>query len=1007
MQRHFHPPLLFLGTVLLIMTFNTPASGSDWFVRAGSNGDGTKQKPFGDPWEALERCEAGDIIHITEGRYLGKLGSGEWKIPFDGVQLLGGYSQDFSERDPWRLRTELTYDRSSKNRPKEARILSSAAGNVIDGLVLDMQDQNEYEDEQRSGRKPDDLAIGQPAIYLWKPATVRNCVFLNTGHEAIVCRQATVIENNLFLNVFDCAVKVLSVATGHEDAKKPAIIDGNTFAWSWCDRAPGKGRYSGAGVHLTGIATIKRNIFVNCDNNAVFCTADASRTSIENNVFFMNLWSNVKLSQDAIDIVIDDQTMDLLEECGLKAFEGNEVLNPEMSFDPSWLDSVAKRTASQPGKVVMDDWNQLRQALGLDLTGTGGKAASGVSPAYPAASVMALLEPKNKSVTVGARRKALEVKLSEITASAPTKSFETKELLAWASQPDQVDGRALEMVVAISGVANISGIPAIYDKEQHSGIFLHDAGGKERVTGFFKKGTTSERIVNDGMGHYSGSGPASRLYTVRGVAHVSTSYPKAAFFIESIAPFEAVAAARKRAQGVDWFVRAGSTGGNGSQEKPFKDPFQALEKCQAGDTIHVAGGEYVGKLRCGRWKIEVPDIALLGGYDSTFQVRNPWKSPTLLFCPEDFKGTRGGFTIEGDADHTGLIIDGFVFDKRLNNIYAENGDLIRMGSDQSEHIWITRPACEIRNCIFLNGAIGAIHVANGDVIENNIFINHYSQTIVVVEGHTTDPAILRNNTIAFSWDKLFGDGHGRTGEAIALGGRVRAVVESNILQFSDNNGIRLDADPKDIELVDNVFGQNLFCNVYRTAGTVFVDDSVFGQLEDLGFRKCSGNQLLMPNLPLDQAWFDRYLGRTAYVKGKVEMDEWNQVRELLGQPLIATGAKLPEGMAPAYDRSSALALFPRNEACRAGARPKDLPVSFTGILRGGDGDSAEYLPIHWEAVRDSGAWDQLAGQRVMLIVSVGGEDNQWRLSGVEKETHSAWKVSGPQGIDSGGLPVRV
>src|SRR5215204_2154550 len=82
-----------------------PVQARDWFVRAGSTGDGSKESPAGDPFEALAKCEANDLIHIAEGRYTGKLQSGEWTIPFEGVQLLGGYSNDWSRRDPWTLRT--------------------------------------------------------------------------------------------------------------------------------------------------------------------------------------------------------------------------------------------------------------------------------------------------------------------------------------------------------------------------------------------------------------------------------------------------------------------------------------------------------------------------------------------------------------------------------------------------------------------------------------------------------------------------------------------------------------------------------------------------------------------------------------------------------------------------------------------------------------------------------------------------------------------------------------
>lgn len=231
------------------------------------------------------------------------------------------------------------------------------------------------------------------------------------------------------------------------------------------------------------------------------------------------------------------------------------------------------------------------------------------------------------------------------------------------------------------------------------------------------------------------------------------------------------------------------------------------------------------------------------------------------------------------------------------------------------------------------------------------------------------------------------------------------MVEGNIVQFSDNNAIRLETNPKDIELVNNAFAQSLFCVVYRTEGTIFVDDSMFAQLKDLGFKRCEGNVLQVPNLPIDQPWFDKYLGRTAYVKGKVTMDEWNQVRELLGQPLVSTGAKLPEGMAPAYDRKSALQLFPRNPECKAGARRRELPVKFEGVPR--VVENHEYTETTWEAVRDTNAWNGLDGKRIKLVFAVRGEDPQYTLPGIEKSTHSSWSLTGPKGIDSGGMPIRA
>src|SRR3984957_17731457 len=123
--------------VLMLLITASPAHARDWFVRAGSSGEGSKEKPFGDPFEALDKCEANDAIHIAQGRYTGKLDSGEWTIPFDGVQLIGGYNDDFSQRDPWKFRSMLVWDKNAKNKPDDERIIATTNGPVIDGLTLD------------------------------------------------------------------------------------------------------------------------------------------------------------------------------------------------------------------------------------------------------------------------------------------------------------------------------------------------------------------------------------------------------------------------------------------------------------------------------------------------------------------------------------------------------------------------------------------------------------------------------------------------------------------------------------------------------------------------------------------------------------------------------------------------------------------------------------------------------------------------------------------------------
>lgn len=1000
---------MFQKLLLMVLTATTASvlPAQAWFVRAGAqDGDGTQSKPFSDPWQALERCQAGDAIHVAEGKYFGKLGVGMWEIPFDRVQILGGYNKEFTVRNPWAHLTELLWDKNSKNRPNQGRLVARAKDTVIDGIVIDMRDQSFWRDPECSGRTDKQ---GDPAISLWHPATVRNCVVINSGQECVTAKPGAVIENNLFLNSMVFAVKIDS----GPEPKAVAVIRNNTILFPWDIKSPGTGNFRGSGIFLgQGTnADITGNILAHCDNVAVHSVTDLGRTSLTKNAFAMNLFGNLLTGAGGASATIDDKTMELLEEAGLKAFDGNVVANAELPLDPAWMDKYSKRTASKPGKVVMDDWNKLRQLCGLPLIGTGYQQADGVAPPYELSKAVQLVTGRKDKLPQGARVQALECKFATAAPAAVAKQYDKVEIQSWNNAPETVNGKDFEMLVAISTVANISTIPASYKKEDHSGIYLHDIEGKGvRVIGFFKKGTNAERLVDADQGNYRGRDKPSRVHLVRGTALAVPGVPKAAFCIDSIERFEdaapTTAAADARPRGRDWFVKAGATGGDGNKDKPFRDPFQALEKAQAGDSIHVAEGEYYGKLRGGRWKIECAYLALLGGYDPEFTERAPWSRPTRLVCPQDFKGTRGGYTIEGDGDHTGLIVDGFVFDKQWNNNYGPDGNLIDQFTDHSEHVRINRPGCVVRNCVFVNGAEGAVTAANGQTVENNVFMNHVSWTLALTAGHTTAPAIVRNNTMLFSWERAnrFGKGMGYGGEAITTVSNVRAVIDNNIIQFSDNNAIRFNADAKDVKLTNNVFAQNLWSILYRTEN--IVDDATFAQLSDFGLAAATGNQLLVPGIPLDAKWFDVYLNRTALVPGKVKMDGWNQVREILGQPMIATGGTAGTGRAPAYDWKQAMAMLPKNAQCKAGARPFREVAKFTGVARVDASAGQDYAETTWDVAKSADAWNALDGKRVALKIAVDRVDNQFFLEDVKKEEYECFTVVGPLGIDSGGQALR-
>ncbi len=996
-----------LGALCCLQAVAEPVRASEWFVREGSDGgDGTLAKPFGDPWQALEKCEAGDSIHVTGGKYFGKLNAGVWEMPFDNVQLIGGYDKQFTSRDPWTNRTELLWDPASKNRMLRPRLSGNAAKNcVVDGFVIDMKDFISWTDDKKSGRK-DKPNPGENAVDFSQAVTVRNCVIVNPDGYAIKAPPGSVIENNL---IFNSMIFAVSIYTNTGDfSKATATIKNNTILFTWGFKEPGKGAYDGACVHLNGPAVVTNNILAGSDSNSIYQVYKAEKVSITKNVFFQNLFSNVKAYYEGKDILFDDKNMSDMDDLGYKACDGNEVLDPGLALDPAWLDLYSQRTAYVPGKVTMDDMNKLRQLAGLPIIAKGGTPALGVAPVYSLDKAYALLEPKNPKCKAGARRIKLEALVKGVGSSVSTKEYAKADFMAFVNAPGDFNGKAVEMVVGLGEVANVSSAPDSYNKDTLTGYKLWDKDGSGKwTTAFMTKGSNAERVCSGAYMDYSGAGKPQTLYVVKGIAHESKGYPKHSFFVETIEKYEpGAAAAVARPRGRDWFIVMGAAGGNGTKEKPFKDPWQALEKCEAGDSIHIAEGEYYGKLKIGMWKIDTTYISLIGGYDKQFTERNPWTHPTLLFCPPEYKGTmRGGYTIQGEGDHTGAVVDGIVFDKLTNNEYFPNGDINRDRSDANEHLWLFSPNITIRNCVFLNGNGGALRVCNGATIENNIFINHNVHTIDMTKGHTSSPSMIRNNTLLFAWEVKFGEGNGRGGSLIHFATDCRSIVENNVIEFADNDAIVLALDPAEITLTNNVFSHNLWSQVTRTATpNLVVDGANWKQLPDLGLKKADGNIILPEGsgCPVDQKFFDVYLGRTAMVPGKVTMDEWNQFREILGQPVIATGGKGPTGYMPAYPWKSAINLFPKNPKCKAGARQIALAVKFEGIER--KEETFDYAESTWDAAKDRAKWDALDKKRVTLKVAVKPIDNQYPLDDIKKEEYTAFQVSSID--DSGGLPMR-
>jgi len=108
-----------------------------------------------------------------------------------------------------------------------------------------------------------------------------------------------------------------------------------------------------------------------------------------------------------------------------------------------------------------------------------------------------------------------------------------------------------------------------------------------------------------------------------------------------------------------------------------------------------------------------------------------------------------------------------------------------------------------------------------------------------------------------------------------------------------------------------------------------------------------------------------------------------------------------------YDWHKALALLPKNSKVTSGARAGDLPVKFTGMQRVDETAGLTFDETDWETAKNKDSWDKLDGKRVALKVVIRAEDNQYMLGDIKQDQYTCFTVAGPQGMDSGGLPLRV
>ena len=924
------------------------ALARDWFVAADAkDGDGSRLKPYRDAWMALRDAEAGDAIHIAAGIYFGRYDRSCWEVDRPRVTILGGYSRDFSRRTPWQTPSVFSVFREYEGGRDPNLIVGKGehAGLVLDGLVFDASGRSVYGDTPLSALRRGAIADGPIAVFYSPEVVIRNCVFANSASGAVqLSGEGSRFENNVVANILGPGMLTLrDYASGN---KRPMAIRSNTFAFAHDSGSPplGRGADSGTGIRTYCAASIEDNVFVACANYAICVFARPESVAVNRNVFWMSPHAHVAKQLTVNRAEISDKNMEEIEDLGLASAKGNTIVDPGLSgLRPDWLDAVTRHMlisyASPPRAAIA----AARAAANLPMftpsppkepapkdRATSDRDSRNKPPAPPAddASAGALAPYMDMTDCLALRvrmpdRGAHLVELrAQYAPQEPTPAAVEYRPVKWeqfvSGDPSWANKR-IELRAGLDGERSWFILNDVAEAS-HFGFSIMDA---DRGQGLFivyaKRGSRVQRQYDEGA-KCTTPREIQEAYLVRGICRLDTgnARQKATMIVESIIAAPPIPVALpKRPPGRDWFVRAGATGGDGSRGQPFRDPFQALEKASPRDVIHVAGGDYFGKLRSGNWKVLGRDLTMLGGYNSGFTARDPWKNPTRLVLAGDLKGRHTGTFLESTDSSDGLVLDGFVFDGSTVNSYLPTGTLDLTKTVPSSMVVLRAGSgtVAVRNCTFVNACGCAITIrAAAGAFENNIVLNS-SGWAVEIETDGPNRFAIRHNTLLFAWDKSAGAARGvpgTDGTLLLIGRRGKAEIERNVFGFADRCGIRCVLAPGNVTLNDNAFVANLHSHVtdtrYFWAHTATWERRA---TMDWGCASVRGNSLEALAPQIDKAYADRAFTRLFTLPSRYSADDWSRIALAVGatvspRPPAVTSATQPTTKPLKSDRDRSL-----------------------------------------------------------------------------------------------------
>ena len=389
--------------LLAITGHGLAQSCTKYVSEAGSGREATRERPARDLGNIVANLVPGDVVCIAGGRYTGRADSGADRIEVP-VEIYGGFSPDFSSRDPWgehvtlftgvhnaaNFSTDprLTIDTSAfATRLMAARGQDTVHAVVVDGLVIDHGDRNYYAGDGESRI----VRLGSPAhtptpeaggllirTGITSTIVVRHVLVVNTaptqGAIALFPGAAAdvTVENSVAVNNTGVGFHLSSAIAANDPADYPRYrFVGNVSVFN--QKHDPFGTFGGSGVAIESgtQVEIRDSVIAFNDNYGVDNAKRSAGVVLVDNVIVANARADYLEFDTKIALEDVEDWSDLVADG-----RGNVRRELDFALSPAWgalyaARNVIDRNAAEEDVRAVDTWaNDVRAFFGWNLVGT-------------------------------------------------------------------------------------------------------------------------------------------------------------------------------------------------------------------------------------------------------------------------------------------------------------------------------------------------------------------------------------------------------------------------------------------------------------------------------------------------------------------------------------------------------------------------------------------------------------------------------------------------------------